>query len=66
MGSKHDVVTSLECVAERAASGAVKFGAAEFPYWAVFRHNRRKFHPDFQTTFISLKSRRQPDHSTAE
>jgi hypothetical protein len=60
------VVIYLERAAERAASCAVKFGAAEFPYWAGLRHNRGKFHLDFQTYLISLKSRRESDHSTAE
>ena len=57
-------VTSLECVAERAASCAAKLGAAEFDYWAGFRHDLGKFHPDSQTSFISLKSRRESDPST--
>ncbi len=64
MGRKHDVVTSLESVAGRAASCAAKFGAADFGYWAGLWHDLEKLHPDFQTSFISLKSRREPDPST--
>ena len=66
MGSKHDVVTYRERAAERAASFAAKFGAAEFHCWAGLRHDIEKFHPDFQTSFIFLTSRRESDHSTAE
>ena len=58
------MVTYLERVAERAASCAAKFGATEFHYWAGLRHALGKFHPDFQTSFIFLKSRRDPDRST--
>lgn len=43
-GNKHDVVTSLERVAERAASCAAKLGAAEFDYWAGLRHDLGKLH----------------------
>ena len=60
------MVTYLERVAERAASCAAKFGAAKFDYWAGLRHDCGKFHLDFQTYLISLKSRRESDHSTAE
>lgn len=66
MGSKHDVVTYLERAAKRAASCAANFGAAEFHYWAGLWRALEKFHPDSQTSFISLKSRREPDYSTAE
>ena len=67
MGNKHDVVTYLEGVAERATSCAAKFGAAGFGYRVGLWHDLEKFHPDFQTSFISLKSRRDADHSsTAE
>ena len=66
MGTKHDVVTSLERVAERAASCAAKFGAAEFDYWGGLNQDIEKFLPNFQTSFIFLKSRRESDHSTAE
>ena len=65
-GVKHDLVTHLERLAERAASCAAKFGAADLDYWAGLSHDLRKFHPDFQTYFISLKSRREPNHPTAE
>lgn len=65
-GVKHDLVTHLERVAELASQFAGKFGAADFGYWADLWHDLGKFHPDFQTYFISLKSRREPDHSTAE
>lgn len=58
------MVTYLERVAERAASCAAKFGAAEFDYWAGFIHDSGKIHPDFQICFISLNPRREPDHST--
>jgi len=60
------MVTYLDRVVERMASCAAKFGAAEFDYWAGLWHDCVKFHLDFQTYFISLKSRREPDHSTAE
>ena len=65
-GEWHDVVTDLECGTERAMSCAAKFGAAEFDYWAGLSHDLGKFHLDFQTYLISLKSRRESDHSTAE
>jgi hypothetical protein len=60
------VVTYLERAAERTASCATKFGAAELDYWAGLSHDLGKFHLDFQTYLISLKSRREPDNSTAE
>jgi len=66
LGVKHDLVTHLERVAELASQFAGKFGTAEFGYRAVLRHGRGEFPPGFQTSFISLKSRREPDHSTAE
>jgi hypothetical protein len=58
------VVTYLERVAEQAASCAAKFSAPEFDYWAGLNHDIEKFHPDFQTSFIFLKSRRDSDRST--
>ena len=60
------MVTYLERTAERAASCAAQFGAAELDYWAGFSHDLEKSHPDFQAYHISLKSHREPDHSTAE
>ena len=60
------MVTSLERAAEPSASCAAKFGAAKLDYWAELRHDCGKFHLDFQTYLISLKFRRESDHSTAE
>ena len=60
------MVTYLERTAERAASCAAQFGAAELDYWAGLSHDLGKFHLEFQTYLISLKSRRESDHSTAE
>ena len=60
------MVIYLERAAERAASCAAKFGAAELDDWAGLSHDLEKLHPDFQTYLISLKSCREPDHSTAE
>ena len=65
-GDWHDMVTYLERVTERATSCAAKFGAAEFDYWGGLNQDIEKFHPNFQTSFIFLKSRRDPDRSTAE
>ena len=60
------MVTYLECAAERAASCAAQFGAAEFDFWVGLSHGLEKSHPDFQTYLISLKSRRESDHPPAE
>jgi hypothetical protein len=65
-GDWPDMATYLERVAEGTASCAGKFGAVDFGYWAGLWHHLETFHPDFQAYFISLKSRREPDHPSAE
>ena len=66
LGGKHDLVTHLERITEQAGSCAATFGAVEVGYWVGLKHDLGELHTDFHTYFISVKSSREPNPSTAE